>query len=264
VRLRIRFVKLGRIRFTSHRDVARMWERAVRRVDLPVARTEGFSPRPRLAFGLALSTGHESLAEYLDVELLEQPETFGRLASLPSALSDSLPEGIDVTAVAPLAPGEPSLQESVVSCSWRIEALGVDVPTAQRLSGALLAADQLVSTRIRKGREVTDDLRPAVLRLSVTGPTAAGVELDAELAVHPRSLRPAELLLALSPDGALGEGRVLRTAQWTRPDGARREPLATSGPPREDLHDRDRTRAPDPAFGGAPGDTGRPAAALRG
>ena len=65
MRLRVRFVKLGRVRFTSHRDVARMWERAVRRIGLPVARTEGFSPRPKLAFGLALSTGHESLAEYL-------------------------------------------------------------------------------------------------------------------------------------------------------------------------------------------------------
>ena len=57
-RYRIRFSKLGKIRFTSHRDVARMWERALRRATLPVAYTEGFSPHPKLSFGLALSTGH--------------------------------------------------------------------------------------------------------------------------------------------------------------------------------------------------------------
>ena len=71
-RVRIRFVKLGKIRWTSHRDVARMWERAFRRVQLPVAYSAGFSPRPKVSFGLALPTGHESVAEYLDVELADQ------------------------------------------------------------------------------------------------------------------------------------------------------------------------------------------------
>src|SRR5438094_8664069 len=69
MKVRIRFSKLGKIRFTSHRDVARIWERALRRAALPVAYTEGFSPHPKLSFGLALSTGHESLGEYLDVDL---------------------------------------------------------------------------------------------------------------------------------------------------------------------------------------------------
>ena len=67
--VRMRFTKLGKIRWTSHRDVARMWERALRRAGLPVAYTQGFSPRPQLSFGLALPTGCESVAEYLDVSL---------------------------------------------------------------------------------------------------------------------------------------------------------------------------------------------------
>ena len=57
MRIRFRFSKLGKIRFTSQRDVARMWERALRRAGLPLAYTEGFSPRPQLSFGLALPTG---------------------------------------------------------------------------------------------------------------------------------------------------------------------------------------------------------------
>src|ERR1019366_4196594 len=76
MRIRFRFAKLGKIRFTSQRDVARMWERALRRAALPLAYTEGFSPRPQLSFGLALPTGCESLAEYLDVVLDDRrPET---------------------------------------------------------------------------------------------------------------------------------------------------------------------------------------------
>ena len=74
MRARIQFSKTGKIRWTSHRDVARMWERAFRRIELPLAYSEGFSPRPKVSFGLALSTGHESLAEYLDVELRGEPD----------------------------------------------------------------------------------------------------------------------------------------------------------------------------------------------
>jgi radical SAM-linked protein len=251
MRLRLRFSKLGKVRFTSHRDVARMWERALRRTGLRAAYTAGFSPRPKIAFGLALPTGAESLAEYLDLELagsegLDTPEDLGQL---PARLSAELPLGVDVAAVAPLEPGSPSLQEAVESCSWKIEATGVDVPAATLLVARAMGADSLVLTRTRKGKEVTDDLRPALLHVSVSGPTAEGVELDAELGVHPRSLRPSELLLALSPDGALQERRVLRTAQWIWHDGARREPLATSSPPREDLHVRDRIPWPHPAVG---------------
>ena len=69
VRARVRFSKLGKLRFLSHRDLARLWERSLRRAGVAVAYSEGFSPRPRLHFGLALSTGHESLGEYLDIDL---------------------------------------------------------------------------------------------------------------------------------------------------------------------------------------------------
>src|ERR1700689_5256175 len=69
MRVRFRFAKLGKIRFTSQRDVARMWERALRRAELPLAYSEGFSPRAQLSFGLALPTGCESLAEYVDVAI---------------------------------------------------------------------------------------------------------------------------------------------------------------------------------------------------
>ncbi len=69
--VRLRFGKHGKVRFISHRDVARAFERAFRVEQLPLAFTQGFSPRPKVSFGLALSVGHESDAEYLDFELVE-------------------------------------------------------------------------------------------------------------------------------------------------------------------------------------------------
>src|SRR5215210_3122241 len=100
-RVRLRFSKVGKVRFTSHRDTARCWERALRRAELPVAYTEGFSPRPKVSFGLALSTGHESLAEYLDVDLdLDDMRSPSDTEALLPQLSSALPVGIDATAAA--------------------------------------------------------------------------------------------------------------------------------------------------------------------
>ncbi|MHB8504390.1 MAG: TIGR03936 family radical SAM-associated protein [Acidimicrobiales bacterium] len=239
-RVRVRFTKLGKPRWTSHRDVARMWERAFRRVQLPVAYSEGFTPRPKVSFGLALPTGHESLAEYLDVELADGErglEALRDLPALPGRLSAALPEGVDAVAAAVLPPGAASLQEEVTSCTWR----WVAVPTAGVLDAGtragrcaqLLAAPTLVLTRQRKGRDVTDDVRDAVLDLRVLGPAgpphAGGVRLQAELACRPRSLRPAELLAGLGEAGSLEERDARRLHQWIARDGARREPLEAPG-----------------------------------
>jgi radical SAM-linked protein len=244
-RIRFRFTKLGKVRWTSHRDVARMWERAARRVGLPVAYTSGFSPRPRISFGLALPTGHESQAEYLDVEVADGAalDVTSDLAALTGRLSAALPGGIDVVAAAPIPPRTPSLQEAVTSCSWQWTAVSVGglsgevlaAELAQRVD-ALLSAPSLTVTRTRKGREVTDDIRDTVLELRVLGPVPVGIDapdarsgvrLEAELATQPRSLRPSELLAGLGAD--LEERDPQRTHQWISLDGARREPIPLRG-----------------------------------
>ena len=232
MRVRVRFTKLGQIRWIGHRDVARVWERSLRRAELPVARTEGFSPRPKMSFGLALSTGHESLGEYLDIEFLDDdPFAVGELAALPGRLNVALPDGMAVTAVAEVDPRAPSLQEDVVACRWEIVVNGIELSALTDGVAAALSAPSLVVTRTRKGHDVTDDIRPALVDAQVCGPVDGGVLIVAELATHPRSLRPSEFLSTISP-GA-DEHRVLRTHQWIERDGARREPLpaeATTAP----------------------------------
>ena len=237
-RLRIRFAKLGKVRFTSHRDVARMWERALRRTGLPMARSQGFNPRPLVAFGLALPTGCESLAEYLDVTLAQDtpgaPQAGAEfpieLEALAASLSEFLPDGVDVVALAALAGDARSLQQEVTSCSWELEVLGVTASELVRRVEHLLDAPSVSVQRERKGRQFDDDLRPSVRSLALFEPpggVASGSSsgwLRAELATRPRGVRPKELVEALGTDVVLARAR--RTQQWIEGDGDRWEPLS--------------------------------------
>lgn len=232
LKLRVAFSKHGKIRFTSHRDVARIWERTLRRASLPVAYSEGFSPRPKLSFGLALSTGHESDVEYLDIELdPDRTDPAMDLDALAVELSGHLPVGMEVTQVAFIDRQTPSLQEAVTSCTWQIDVVDVDADTAAGAVARALAAESLVVTRERKGKQVTDDLRPLVLALDVEGPTEAGVRLIAELGTQPRAVRVSELLAALDPP--LTERRVVRLHQWITNDDTdeRSDPLSAAASP---------------------------------
>ncbi|HEY7916383.1 MAG TPA: TIGR03936 family radical SAM-associated protein [Acidimicrobiales bacterium] len=263
MRIRLRFTKLGRIRFTSQRDVARMWERALRRAGLPLAYTEGFSPRPQLSFGLALPTGCESLAEYLDVVLdAHRPETADiEVEALPGRLSHLLPAGIEVEAAAPVERRAGSLQQEVTSCSWAMDIAGISRGDLEAQVRILLASPVVPIVRERKGREEHDDLRPSVLALAVDGRrapagtnTMAGGEgpigVVAELATRPRGVRPIELVRGLvAASGGTGEGssgtapdrgtatgipvldRACRTQQWIEREGIREEPLRRRGEP---------------------------------
>jgi radical SAM-linked protein len=224
MKLRIRFQKLGKVRWISHRDIARCVERAIRRAQLPVAYSEGFSPRPRIAFGLALPTGAESLAEYLDIDFAASEVD---IATVGSALSAGLPVGIDVTATAPvLDPKAASLQEGVVACRWELGVFGDPMPAGwfEGAASRLLAADELVVTRERKGQMVSDDIRPNITALSAEARPDGTPILAVELATYPRGIRPADLGHALElPVTRLD---VRRTHQWIAPsDGARTEPL---------------------------------------
>jgi radical SAM-linked protein len=237
-RLRVRFSKLGKVRFTSHRDVARIWERSLRRAGLPIAYTEGFSPRPKLSFGLALSTGYESLGEYLDISLRDSDGDL--VVPPPGDLAAGLPVGIDTQAVEPLAPGSESLQQTVTSCTWHIEIGGVGAAAVEQTLAVALAATELPLTRERKGRTVEDDVRPAIVSARTLGPAdgerGPGTRIEVELATQPRALRPAELVTAITPTGPpwLVAG-VMRIHQWTQAGGARREviplPPAATLPP---------------------------------
>lgn len=227
--VRVRYAKRGKIRWISHRDVARAFERAFRITGLPLAFSEGFSPHPKVSFGLALTVGYESDAEYLDVELVEELP----LEPIVAALTEALPEGLDVTGAVVLGERAPALQEAVTEVGWRVEvADGGDATLrpgelAEHVAAAL-ALPVLETARTRKGKQVVEDVRPAIRRFEVVGPGSAGIVTELEIATQPRSAKPGEVLAAVAAARGLPgltERHVLRTHQWIERDGARLEPL---------------------------------------
>lgn len=242
--IRLRFAKRGKVRFVSHRDVARAFERAFRIEQLPLAFTQGFSPRPKVSFGLALAVAYESDAEYLDLELAEERD----VDALPALLGDPLPTGLSVSGAAALVDRAPSLQESVTSVEYRIGLAGLAGDELAALVEQVQASTALPVTTTRKGRDVIEDVRPAISRITVVSdapPVFCGSgEIDLEVATKPRGARPSEVITALRELASVveppGEDRVLRTCQWIERDGERHEPLVA---------DR---RLPAPVGAGAP------------
>jgi radical SAM-linked protein len=226
--VRLRSTKNGKIRFTSHRDVARTWERGLRIARVPLVYSAGFSPRPRISFGLALPTGSESDAEYIDFQLDDDRPQPCPVEELPDLLTESLPEGMTVTGVAILERGSPSLQQAVTSCVWDMT-VKQKIDEVRNWTQRVLEADSIVVSRERKGKEVVDDLRPLVRSLEPREDADGVTILTAELGTQPRSLRPAELLTAAEP--ALNATRLRRTAQYIERDGARLEPLQVGAAP---------------------------------
>jgi radical SAM-linked protein len=240
--VRVRYTKRGKVRWASHRDVARAFERAFRIAQLPLAFTEGFSPRPKVSFGLALSTGHESEAEYLDLECTQPVD----LDELCVSVSDALPDGIDVVGAAPLVDRAPALMDAVTAVEWRVSV--ADREGEPLVTGVLARAVEhglrqptLTTLRRRKGREVEDDVRPVITRIDVHD----GDVCTMELRTQPRGAKPGDVLAALASaaaiEGGLAEVLVLRTHQWIERDGARLEPLCADTRPRtsDDVEARD-------------------------
>jgi radical SAM-linked protein len=236
--VRLRYTKLGKVRWISHRDVARALERAFRVVALPLAFSEGFSPRPRVSFGLALSTGHESDAEYVDLVLADAMD----LDPLPAQITAALPEGMAVVGAVSLADRVPALQEAVTCVEWRVDVVHgdlteVDPARLRDQIDAALAMPALSITKRRKGRDVVEDVRPVIRRITLcdepsTTPLPLGgkpVVVEMEMSTQPRGAKPGEVLAAL---GDFTEIRARRTHQWIERDGARHEPLDADTRPR--------------------------------
>ena len=127
-RLRIRYAKRGRLRFTSHRDFSRAFERAIFRARIPMAYSSGFNPHPRISYAGASPTGAASEAEYLEIGLAEVVDPAQAHADIDSAL----PEGLDVIEVVASAGG--SIADRLEASWWQITLQDTPVEDARPLS----------------------------------------------------------------------------------------------------------------------------------
>jgi len=163
-RLRCKFAKGAAIKYISHLDLARAWERTFRRAGLPLVYSQGFNPRPRFQIAAGLPVGVASRAELLDVWLMQPLEPEEVLARL-QAVS---PPGLEVLETVEVDLKAPSLQSQV--CAADYEAV---VRTAEPLAAiqarveTLLGAPTLPRRRLHKGEQQAYDLRPLIHSLTV-------------------------------------------------------------------------------------------------
>ncbi|HEY5787532.1 MAG TPA: TIGR03936 family radical SAM-associated protein [Microlunatus sp.] len=184
--LRLRYARRGRARFTSHRDFSRAFERALRRAQVPMAYSSGFSPHPRISYANAAPTGAASEAEFLEIGLTVACDPERVRADLDSAL----PAGLDIVA-AQVAPGD-TLADRLTGSRWQIDVLGVEPAVAERAVAAFLARDQVEVSRMTKSGLRTFDARAAVRGLRLEPG-----RLIATIAHQVPLVRPDDLLAAL-------------------------------------------------------------------
>jgi radical SAM-linked protein len=189
-RIRVRYAKTGKLRFVSAIDLGRLWERALRKAQLPIAYSEGFSPHPKVSFPDALPLGYASTGEYAEL-------TFAAPVAIEhavKALNAAFPEGLEVLAAVEVADGAPRLSKWLKASLWDVDyADSVDADRLAEAAQAVLALDAVVVDRARKDEVVQVDARPAVGALS-----AAGRRIRALVHHVEPPIRPSELHAALA------------------------------------------------------------------
>ncbi len=164
MRIRITFSKQGALRYTGHLDLHKLWERAARRAELPLAYSQGFHPQPRMSLAAALPLGFSSTCEVLDMRLESDIE----LEGLPARLNATLPPGIQVTKVEPVDERAPALQTQVAEAEYQVELKNpVDTSELKRKVESALASQSIL--RERRGKKY--DLRPLIHSVELMGDT---------------------------------------------------------------------------------------------
>jgi radical SAM-linked protein len=198
-RLRVRYAKRGRLRFTSHRDFARAFERAIRRAGVPVAFSSGYSPHPRISYAGAAPTGSASEAEYLEIALTRTCDPDRVRTDLDAAL----PEGLDVVGVVEVVRG--SLADRLEASEWTLRLPDVDPTVAAAAVARFLAAETVEVERMTKRGLRRFDSREAVVSLQCgTAPVSSEQEDDRVCAIlslvvrhGTPSVRPDDVLAGL-------------------------------------------------------------------
>lgn len=215
-KVRLRFAKRGDLRLVSHHDLMRCMERLLRRAGVPVASSQGFNPRPKVVFTLALALGIEGRREVLELDLTEPLSA----AEVLRRLTAAAPPGLDFLEAEAVAPGRPAHAEAV---EYQFDVPADRQDAARAALARFLASTGWPYTRRRpdRDRDVAVDLRPFLLDADLG---AAGT-LRFRLKINPGgSARPEELLEALGLRDLLGRGPVLVRTEMEL------VPLTKSGP----------------------------------
>jgi radical SAM-linked protein len=187
-RIQITFGKFDALKYTSNLDIAKVWERVLRRADLPIMYTQGFNTRPRIQLATALPLGITSECEIIDVSLRESLPTLDGVLENLAAVS---PDGLRMFKIEEVPINSPALQPLVRSAEYQIRFDNVNREVLQSKVDLVLAADRIVKIMESKRRKTPQDLRVLIedLRVDDHG------DLIAHIAAGERgNLRPEDLV----------------------------------------------------------------------
>jgi radical SAM-linked protein len=197
-KLRVRYAKRGRLRFSSTRDFQRALERALRRAAVPMAFSAGFHPHPKISYANAAPTGTASEAEYVEISVTHRVDP----DSLREALDEALPVGLDVLQVVEATPG--ALADRLQASDWVMEFRGMTVQPLEEAARALLQREEVQVTRMMKSGPRTFDVRSAVVSLSASVAEDDSCAILGAVVRHTTpAVRPDDVLTALHAVAAL-------------------------------------------------------------
>lgn len=206
----VRYAKRGRMRFASHRDVARAFERGVRRAGVPIAHSHGFTPHPKISYAGGAPTGVASEAEYLSLSLTSRSDP----GMVRERLNAALPDGIEVIDVTEDAGGLPASR--LVASEWQVILPGLRPEAVAPAVQEFLALEHAEVERLTSKGMRRMDARPAVVSIDVV------TDSDACDGAAPGGSAPAGG--TASPGGAASSGGaalrmiVKHTVPAVRPD----------------------------------------------
>ena len=199
-KLRIRYAKRGRLRFTSHRDFARAFERAIRRSGIPIGHSSGFTPHPKISYANASPTGAASEAEYLEIGMTRECDP----AEVRTLLDSALPDGLDIVDVVVAKPG--ALADRLEASEWDIVLPEVALEDAESAVRAFLAEDDVPIERMMKqGPRILNCREPVVdlvARSDISNEVPCAILTMVVRHVTP-SVRPDDVLAGLKSSGGL-------------------------------------------------------------
>jgi radical SAM-linked protein len=223
-KLRIRYAKRGRLRFASHRDLARTLERALRRARVPMAFSAGFSPHPKISYIGAAPTGAASEAEYVEIGLSERRDP----EAVRAALDESLPPDVAVLECVEAGEGTGSLADRIDTSIWRVELPGVTIDELRPAVESFLARPEVTVAKRTKNGLKDVDARAAVTSASA-GEEAGCAILHMVVRQVTPAVRPDDVLAALAAVADLrppSPPRAVREAQGRLDDtGTVADPL---------------------------------------
>lgn len=166
MKIRIKFSKTGALKFIGHLDVMRYFQKMIRRSDIPIAYSEGFSPHQIMSFAMPLGIGDESVAEYVDIEITEQISSKEAIVRLNEV---TVPE-IQILSFREIPEGKAyNAMSSITAASYDIkfrDDVDINFDVFESFL-SLMSKDEITVVKQSKKSESTLDIKPFIYEYSV-------------------------------------------------------------------------------------------------